>query len=374
MEYTVTYTTQAGSADTQNQAILSPPNGHGVTPSETTPVKPGNYSIDKVGLGFSSIGTADGEELLREDWEITVDATGGVILPAYEKMSVLGVSSSTWTKNGYCWYLTDLLDASDHYFTAQQLEELVASVKKAVDGTDYSGNYYIFASTETPMTLDAKNDAVLIGRNEGSENYWPNVRQAPEEGVKYKRFFIFFDSELGPGKGQSLTFRYSSTTGIGDGSAAAGRNNQVMMLTDYNNRLSDSVTQTYMPVVVKYDTRDSKSAGTVKEYTYGSDALVYQRNTSETYDNVLRWTIQVNFPDREYDDDVVIQETTPGGAGTFTLYPEQQQQLWIIRKFRHGGSASNVFSGGSAYFDDVPKADGTYREHLYSSEQGPCKQ
>ena len=367
VEYTVSYTTP-NSTDIQNQAVLTPPGGSG-TASETTPVKPGSYSISKDALGFSSLGMVNGELLLQEDWEITVDATGGVISPAYT-LPLLGVSSKTWSQNEnhYCWFLTDVVDiAYDHYFTAQQLKDLAASVKEAIGKTSYSGNYYIFASTGTSMTLSAADNVVLIGRNGDSGNYWPNYERAPDEGVKYKRFFVLFDGELGPGAGQSLTFRYSTTTSVGDGSANATRYNQVIMLIDTNTRPNATATQTYTPIVMKYDARDSKSVGKVTEYAYNDASLDYTKTAGETYGNVLRWTIQVNFPDQEYKGDVVITDTLPAGL-ELLQYTQSNKNYGLYANFGINGSTSNVFTGGSAYLDE----DGL-KDHFYSSYKGNLK-
>lgn len=362
VEYTVSYTT-ANSTDIQNQAILTPPGGRR-TASETTPVKPGSYSLSKDALGFSSLGMVNGEILLQEDWEITVDATGGTISPAYT-LPLLNVSSKTWSQNEnhYCWFLTDVVDiAYDHYFTARQLKDLADSIEEAIGKTSYSGNYYIFASTGTSMTLKAEDNVVLIGRNNGSGNYWPNYERAPDEGVKYKRFFILFDGALGPGAGQSLTFRYSTTTSIGDGSANAVRSNQAIMVIDANTRPNATARQTYTPVVVKYDSRDTQSAGKVTEYAY-DDSLNYTKTEGETYGNVLRWTIRVNFPDQEYKGDVVITDTLPAGL-ELLHYTQSNKNYGLYANFGINGSTTNVFMGGSAYLDKDGKS------HAYSSNKG----
>lgn len=322
VEYNVTYTTD-GTKDTANTAALSPPKeGTGVDVT----VKPGEFTVSKEGKGWSLLEVRDagGNQLVKADWTVTVDATDCAI-PADMTDWLPGRSSaSAWPDGGY-WYLRERVYGSN-YFTPEQLTQAAEEIAAAIGKTTYCGGYYIFACVSAISNVA---DTILIkqgGQFQTGFELWDAgntyANGAPSrdinDGVNRNVIYVFFDSPLGPS--ESFEFNCSMVANVGAGAANTNIYNNVQIFTK---SVKPEVTeiQLFTPVIKKYDMYGGHTGtpGVPSSHTT-DDVHQWYTYSNLSYSDVLAWKIQINFPkDKTYDEDVVITETLPDGIKLLAL-------------------------------------------------------
>lgn len=354
VEYTVTYTTK-GAMDTSNTATLFPPKGTGAG----TTVQPGEVSITKAARGYELLDRdANGDLLLRMDWNLTVDATSCAI-PADRTGTLLGRPMRTDKDNGWpgYWYFSDYAQQGQilHYYTPEQLKAAAQNIATAIGNTGYVGNYYIFACEGTWEYTD---NLVLIQKGGEADNFWDNAYLngvAPgkniNDGKNRNYLYVLFDKELE--RGTTFSFDYSTTANLGQGVNTIQISNHAEIHTK---SLSPGTTefQTYYATVAKFDGRKgSSSIGTKTEYLMGT-SLDYDAE-NKTFDNVLRWNIRIRFPEgASYSDPVVITEKLPEGLEVLKLSTTggRSKYALYVNFGTSTESPNDIFKGYNCWFGE----------------------
>lgn len=393
VEYDITYTTD-GTKETSNTATLSPPKGG--TGVDVT-VQPGEFTVSKEGKGWSLLEArdADGNQLVKADWTVTVDATSCEIpadmtdwLPGRTKVSA-------WPYGGY-WYLRERVYGSN-YFTPEQLTEAAKNIAAAIEETSYSGGYYIFACVSAISNNDAA-DTILIKQGGqfqtgfelwDADNTYANGTHGRDinDGVNRNVIYVFFDSPLA--QGESFAFDCSMTANVGAGSANTTIYNNVQLFTkSVKPEVTES--QLFTPVIKKYDMYGGHTGtpGVPSEHTTG-EVHEWYTYSNLSYSDVLAWKIQINFPeDKTYDEDIVITETLPDGIKLLAFDSVNSKTGVRAPNGTYGlyasfvtSSSNYAFKGTRCYFDgsgdhnyDSVTVDGTkiVNGHLNSPDANTC--
>lgn len=368
VEYTVTYRTKS-SITTVNTAVLTPP-GLDQSGGVDFSAIPGDYSITKKFNSYSAIENTDenteGHCLLNMNWTMTVDASNGAIPANIQSGDLLGKTWKEWPNQGR-WYVYDQPKNDTnlvHYFTASQLETAAENIAVAIDGTSYTGEYYIFASKGFGSTNLNNNpeDAALIKRSDrytdSGNTYWDEkYMKTLDENAKYGRFYIYFDRDFP--EGESFRFDYSTTADVIDGTVSTDLRNEARIMV-HNAYRGGQDGQKYNPAARKYDKRNSLlddtdpkkvPVGTTTSYHYSTSELDYS-DSAGTGTNVLSWAIDINLPDYlYYTSNVVITETLPKGLELlqYTVKdsnpPRTNHQYGLFAKLPG-------FDGSMFYFDE----------------------
>ncbi len=349
VEYKVTYQTQ-GDETTRNQAFLTPPLGEGVGTGEIGPI---GFGLTKKGTGSTLVEkNENGDLIVEQNWEITLDASRSPIEPLYCRdvdwwLAGVCVNSKENKEkvmpNGGFWILQDYFASgtTNVYYTAKQLKANGASIANAIDQSGYEGNYYIFAS-QNWMDYET---TCLLHRNAGSSEIWDkNCKREPLSTAKYQQIFVYFDSAFQ--SEEPLVLHYSIMQNVGDGSKNVTNRNYVNVDNGISN-VTASADQTYAPTILKYDYRKNNvNATSTTKYQYGD--LNWTQDNRE-FENVLRWGIQIMLPDQEYTSDVVITEELPEGLAFLT-----------DQKFQNDGEAHKAY----VHFDGNPNVYGSWWLYL----------
>lgn len=302
-KYTITYVT----ADSVkgNKGILTAPDSRpwNGTSVDTGVVTPGGVDLVKTAEGQTVLGTdKNGNVLLKQKWNVTL--TASTVVKANRTESTNGVPGSdarVFPNGGYWDILDQLGDSKKMYFTREQMADNTARIVRALEDAGYEGRYYIFAQDEF------KNVDRLITRSAGSDPYFENASSwnrmaAPEADDLYNEIRVVLDSDWGPAQ---ISFDLESTLNAGSSHTSVQAKN-IVMSRSKDLELKSTVSQDYMPALLKYDSSYTNKSSGLKPTEHTMSDVIAKEG--------LRWGIDISLPaEVDYTESVVITDTLPEG-------------------------------------------------------------
>lgn len=285
--YTITYTEtlgaggSLGTSRSRNTATLTPGNeGPGI--SVGTTVVTGNYNpLTKRDAGVVlNGGTENGNKLADYHWTVTIDATDGAIEPYAQTID--GISRTVW------YYGDEIWDENRHWMTGAQLKEMKQSLETSLSGIGYNTERF---------------EIIVYEWTAGEKGKYQNPisLDGVSDDAKFAQFRILFYESLVQGK--SITFGYTSTGNVGDGTTSTTLQNWGTI----NGVTTSKDAQDYKPTVTKVD-KESRNGGSETKHD------IADTTTSKGDPRVLGWDVNVTLPDVDYTGDVIITEDIPYGT------------------------------------------------------------